>query len=694
MTSLLKFRALGVLITVILLQVVMVTHWVIPISRRERGQGEGEPEAGGGRSPCCTMSQATADWGPNKGALLVGPRALLYQEAATEGPDHFSRVGTLDVWMFSAFYDRDTGGYGGPIVRLFGLAARAYKNRPVLCRFGLPGKGEVTTKGRLLMLPDDHMVKIPPFEVECPLKNGPLPSTVSMSVENEKGTMEPIHVEYRSRRKRKREFTVCFASFHSNYNFTSQLVQSVEMNLLLGAEHFYLYNTSISRSTDAVIRHYQALGIFTVVQWPVPNESWYKAQMALINDCTYRNRNQSEYVVFTDTDEFIIPRSHMTWHDMVADLFRDPGLSHVFAHSTNAGVPEGNSLLPRRRLLSVPDKGTGDHRDGKARSDQKIVSNSGNIGGSNGQAKPEEVQKQLANKPVDNLKGGSNGNPAYGVAGKSGESLKGGLVDDAGKTKEKVVYNKQQQQPQHQQQQQPQQQQQQQPQQQQQQQQQPIGQGGPQQQQQQQQQQQPPKDNQQVVQPQQAGGQQGENQPAPPAKQPAAPQWSKLLEDLSVPKIPVLDDKSEQELKQRRLPVAGFHFRCVFFDNRMMGPWQSMKATRDQFGLAKEEESFIDRYNIQLLSVFTRTDYSFADKVRTKIIARPEFVHTMGIHFIRREVRGSRLGWVKPEVGLLHHYRFFDWKHSNHVDHAAFKFKDELIARLKVRFAALRSIFP
>ena len=67
--------------------------------------------------------------------------------------------------------------------------------------------------------------------------------------------------------------------FLAQFNFTSQLVQAVELNLLLGAEHFFLYNTSISAATDTVIRHYQALGIFTVVQWPVPDESWYFAQV-------------------------------------------------------------------------------------------------------------------------------------------------------------------------------------------------------------------------------------------------------------------------------------------------------------------------------------------------------------------------------------------------------------------------------
>ncbi|KAK3759539.1 hypothetical protein RRG08_045823 [Elysia crispata] len=723
-----------------MLQVVMVTHWVIPISRRDRDRGEGVPEVDGGRSSCCTMSQATADWKPSKGALLTGLGPVLYPEPTTEGPQKFSQIGTLNVWLFSAFYDRDTGGYGGPIVRLFGLAARGFSKKPVLCRFSSPGQGEVTTKGRLLMLPDDHLVKIPPFEVECPLKGGPIPATVSVSIEKEGGATDPIVVEYRARRKRKREFTVCFASFHSKFNFTSQLVQAVELNLLLGAEHFFLYNTSISAATDTVIRHYQALGIFTVVQWPVPDESWYFAQMALINDCIYRNRNQSEYVVFTDTDEFVIPRSHMTWHDMVADLFRDPGLSHVFSHTVNAGVPPANSMLPRRRLLSVND-------NGKGLAGQVVPANVAEISGNKEKGKLEVKdlnklpvqEKASADKQTGKIQQGQQlqQQPQIQAQQQQQQQQQRLSAQQAPQNSHKeLMVEQQNQQPQHAQ---------------------PVGaqkqqsksqsaekklqpaaqqgpgqlphqqgevplahalpfhqahnqlpplakQGGnkpaqpaqqvqnpPVQPRQQDQNQGPlPAQQDQNKQPAQPILQQGEN----PPKQPADLQWSNLLEDVSVPKIPVLDDKSEQELKQRRLPVAAFHFRCVFFDNRMMGPWQSMKASRDGWGLTRDEEDFIDRFQIQPLSVFTRTDYSFADKVRTKIIARPEFVHTMGIHFVRKEVRGSRLGWVKPEVGLLHHYRFFDWKHTNNVDYSAFKFKDELIARLKVRFSALRKIFP
>ncbi|GFN96209.1 hypothetical protein PoB_002271500 [Plakobranchus ocellatus] len=875
--SLVKYRALGVLLLVIMLQVVMVTHWVIPITRRDHG--EGAPEAGGGRGECCTMSQATDKWEKNQKKSLV-VTGKVSQEAVNEGPEKFSRLGNLDAWLFSAFYDRDSGGYGGPIVRLFGLAARKFHKQHVLCKFGLPSQGSVTTQGRLLMLPDDHSVKIPPVEVECPLKSGPFPTNVSVSMEKHSGSTQPITVEYRTRRKRRREFTVCYAAFHSNYNFTSQLVQSVEMNLLLGADHFYLYNTSISHATDTVIRHYQALGILTVVQWPVPDESWYYAQMAVVNDCLYRNRNQSEYVVFSDTDEFIIPRSHMTWHDMVADLFRDPSLTSVFVDNTKSPVPPANSILPRRRLLSVQgNDARADQKDGKEvpvqprfEKGKDVVNMAVAKAKNNPEGKDAKVEAGVkkdkgkgvqliaegektagdkndlkidgVEKMVDKQDKGEEDGKLADAKHSDGVNQQRQDADDAGKSQQRQekegqkqhqlqqqvqqpqaqqqeTQKQQAQQPQAQQQeaqkqqvqqpqaqqqeaqkqqaqqqQAPQQQMQQQAQQQQAQQQQQVQQQqAPQQAQQQQEQQQrqvhqqqvqqqkaqqqqqlqklpepikvqqenpiaqlnvkkkPQQETPQVAQPpenhqqqkqqplepqphkeeslqqqqqqqqqlpqqfqkpqskdqqqqkiqqspqlqqnQQQQQEQAPKQQQPPAAKPAQRESGQKSSELGgLAPLPHIDDRSREELQLRRKMVAALHFRCVFFDNRMMRPWQSMVASRDRWGLTEEEQQFITRYGIQPLSVFTRTDYTFEDKVRTKIIVRPEYVHTVGIHFVWKEVRGSRLAWVKPEAGLLHHYRFFDYKHSNQADHTAFKFKDELIARLKVRFAALSEVFP
>ncbi|CAG5128457.1 unnamed protein product [Candidula unifasciata] len=90
------------------------------------------------------------------------------------------------------------------------------------------------------------------------------------------------------------------------------------MNRILGAEHFVVYNYSISPAVDQILQRYQQDGLVTVLPWAVPTEEvHYYGQMAAVNDCGYRNRNISRFVVYVDTDELIIPRNHFTWMELL-----------------------------------------------------------------------------------------------------------------------------------------------------------------------------------------------------------------------------------------------------------------------------------------------------------------------------------------------------------------------------------------
>ncbi|CAG5128737.1 unnamed protein product [Candidula unifasciata] len=90
------------------------------------------------------------------------------------------------------------------------------------------------------------------------------------------------------------------------------------MNQILGAEHFVVYNYSISPAVDQILQRYQQDGLVTVLPWPVPTLDVHSyGQMAALNDCFYRNRNISRFVVVVDTDELIIPRNHFTWMELL-----------------------------------------------------------------------------------------------------------------------------------------------------------------------------------------------------------------------------------------------------------------------------------------------------------------------------------------------------------------------------------------
>lgn len=77
-----------------------------------------------------------------------------------------------------------------------------------------------------------------------------------------------------------------------------------------------------------VLEMYTKEGVVDVLPWklPVQTDTWpptkkpeihYFAQIASINDCLYRYQNRSRYLVYEDLDEFIIPRNHDTWRQMI-----------------------------------------------------------------------------------------------------------------------------------------------------------------------------------------------------------------------------------------------------------------------------------------------------------------------------------------------------------------------------------------
>ena len=136
------------------------------------------------------------------------------------------------------------------------------------------------------------------------------------------------------KREQSVEFTVCVPAMFNVQN-SAQLVEKIEMTRLLGAGRVVLYNTSISSNVNAVLRMYArewAEGRETlevvVLPWKLPSENGklinipYWAQQLSIDDCMYRYKRLSKYMVFNDLDEFLIPLKHENWSALVAERRR------------------------------------------------------------------------------------------------------------------------------------------------------------------------------------------------------------------------------------------------------------------------------------------------------------------------------------------------------------------------------------
>uniref|UniRef100_A0AAY4BA34 Glycosyltransferase family 92 protein n=1 Tax=Denticeps clupeoides TaxID=299321 RepID=A0AAY4BA34_9TELE len=132
-------------------------------------------------------------------------------------------------------------------------------------------------------------------------------------------------------------FSLCISTMFGRYNNVLQFVQTIEMHRLLGVDKFVVYNTSCGPELSKVLQHYVTEGILEVIPWPIdhflnPSSGWnyeshkgdlhYYGQQATLNDCIYRNRYRSKYVLLSDADEIIMPYKHASLQALVDSLQR------------------------------------------------------------------------------------------------------------------------------------------------------------------------------------------------------------------------------------------------------------------------------------------------------------------------------------------------------------------------------------
>ena len=137
---------------------------------------------------------------------------------------------------------------------------------------------------------------------------------------------------YASNRKFRYNYTVCISPLQSRYNNVHELVSTIEVNRIFGADHFIFYKHSPGRDVSHVTEYYAHEGLAHILPWNLPVSQpdrkllpvWYFAQVVALNDCVYRSMIDSKYVVISDTDELIVPQVDRSWDDMIARVTTVP----------------------------------------------------------------------------------------------------------------------------------------------------------------------------------------------------------------------------------------------------------------------------------------------------------------------------------------------------------------------------------
>ena len=174
-----------------------------------------------------------------------------------------------------------------------------------------------------------HTAKI----VTCYLQDNQIPYAVSLVHDTCKPTnLLRVTNNYKGDKKHKYKFTVCGSILHKNYDNYQQLIHSIEVNMLFGADHFVFYDHSTGAKAKDVLKKYQQEGIVDVIPWQIPKGflMHYYGQAAQVVDCQYSIMHKSQYIVVSDVDEVIVPKGVTNWNDAMLNL-----------------TPENSSTKPR-----------------------------------------------------------------------------------------------------------------------------------------------------------------------------------------------------------------------------------------------------------------------------------------------------------------------------------------------------------
>lgn len=102
-------------------------------------------------------------------------------------------------------------------------------------------------------------------------------------------------------------------------NEAPYLIEWLEYHLMLGVDHFYLYQNNSTDNYLSVLQPYIEKGIVTLIDWPE-----YPGQYSAYLNWYQNYRHESQWASFIDIDEFICPLGNMTLLDFLNQYKRYP----------------------------------------------------------------------------------------------------------------------------------------------------------------------------------------------------------------------------------------------------------------------------------------------------------------------------------------------------------------------------------
>lgn len=126
-----------------------------------------------------------------------------------------------------------------------------------------------------------------------------------------------LFVLKRPKYRKRYRISIC-GIFKNEYRF---LKEWIEYHIMIGVDHFYMYNNNSEDDYLSVLQPYIDNGYVTLVQWTKEH-----AQMEAYQDCLGKFKDETQWLAWLDIDEFIVPRYASNINEWIKDYEKYPSI--------------------------------------------------------------------------------------------------------------------------------------------------------------------------------------------------------------------------------------------------------------------------------------------------------------------------------------------------------------------------------
>lgn len=147
-----------------------------------------------------------------------------------------------------------------------------------------------------------------------------------------------IRLFFRNKEEQKKSYVSVCAIFKNEAKY---LKEWIDYHLIVGVDHFYLYNNYSDDNYEKVLKPYIQRQLVTLIQWDMP-----AGQIPAYNDCLKRFGDDSSWIGFIDLDEFVTPLKFTNIPDWLKQFAKFPCVMCFWKMFSSSGLLKEDKEKP------------------------------------------------------------------------------------------------------------------------------------------------------------------------------------------------------------------------------------------------------------------------------------------------------------------------------------------------------------